>query len=123
MTEFDRVWPWLDAALEHQLGGHKISKEEIWHALANREAELFSSPNSALITEDMCNARRKIKIVWIGGGSLKELVRDLLPQVEARAREQGFDYISGCGRHVWGRVLQKHGFEYVHSTFAKDLNA
>lgn len=64
---------------------------------------------------------RKVLHIWVLGGNLKELLEVVYPRIEAYAQANEFQYITGSGRNVWGRVLNKLGFEPKYTTFAKEL--
>lgn len=120
-TEFERVWPKLEAAVAEEVGGAGFSKEAILRALLSGELILWTSDNSAALTETNVQETRKTLHIWVAGGKLKELLGDIYPRIEEFARLNGFQYVTASGRDAWARVCRGIGFAPVYTTFAKEM--
>lgn len=116
--EFERVWPWLQAALDvHPIKTHE--KIHIWEALEGGTAQLWPTPNSCCLTEFKVfpTGVRAIN-GWLAGGELSEVLQTV-KAIEAYARERGFHALSVSGRRGWLKVFD--GFQDAGTTLVKEL--
>jgi hypothetical protein len=120
-TEFERCWPWIEAAAETEVGGASYTKDDVWSEIACGNAQFWPGKKSAEVTATVIHPRRKFLQAWLGGGNLKELISVILPALEEYARINDYSHIVGTGRSAWGRVLERHGFEAVSTNFAKPI--
>jgi hypothetical protein len=116
-SEFDRVWPWLDASLASF--GRTHSKEQVWKLIAEGRAELWPNEHCAIVGKVV---RRPIGlreyVVWLQGGELAELL-PMHPAIEHSARARNCDRMIAGGRDGWLRVLD--GWEKMGSRRCKWL--
>lgn len=120
-SEFDRVWPLLLASIETDIGGAAYTKEEVWSEIDKGDAHLWTASQSACIVEVVDRPDYRCCHIFVAGGKLREIMTVLWPQVEQWARDNGCHQITASGRSVWERVVKKHGFKPVLTTFAKEL--
>jgi hypothetical protein len=101
MSEFERCWPWLAAALER--GGNTHSKEHVRGLIEAGDAQLHPLRNGAIVT-CILNHPTGIKELnyWLAGGELEELIRaeTLISQL---AKSMGCARVSISGRPGWKR--------------------
>lgn len=119
-SEYDRTWPYLEAALEHETGGPPYTKDEVWEKLANGNAFLFTAPRAAILCLPIIYPRSKKLFLWLMGGKLKDL-QLIFPDLEEQARANGFSHIEGEGRKQWAGIASRYGFTPTHVMFSKKL--
>lgn len=114
-----RAGPHLRAALAHAGGTHGL--DDVAAMVGRGEAQFWSAPGSAMVTmvEDDPHERRLL--IWLAGGELRELIGQVLPRVEAFARENGCRRLMVIGRAGWERALKPQGYAPVARLIAKDL--
>ena len=117
-TEFDRVWPWLAAALAHS--GNTHSKEDLWQLIESGDAQLFPLPHGAFVTtqRNYPNGLRECHF-WLIGGNLGELLK-VEPLTLQWAKSLGCQRATARGRKGWARVLQ--GWEDAGTFYVKELS-
>lgn len=102
MDEWNKARDWLLPALEDD------TEDEVINDLLLNRAQLWRGERSAMVTRLIQpNARLH---VWLGGGSLRELLR-MIPGMVAWGRQQGCAWATIHGRKGWGRLLWRYGFE------------
>lgn len=124
MTDEDRAWllaefvrcaPYIQAALDRDIGTHELS--DVWDCIVEGKAQLWPKPNSAIVTVLQYFPRKTVLRYWLCGGetegakakiALKESVT-ATKDIEAWAKEAGATLASIGGRDGWLRVLP--GFE------------
>lgn len=117
-TEYERCWPWLEAALATSpLRTH--DKEHVWQALASGEAQLWPTPNSVCLTEiKVYPTGLKVLLGWLAGGDLDE-VKATTRMLEGYAKSVGCDAAAVQGRRGWLRAFE--GYRDAGSTIVKGL--
>ena len=120
---FDEAWRraalHLEAALAHAGGTHALS--DVAAMVARGEAQFWAAPRSAMVTVVQEDPRERRLLIWLAGGELAELVRQLLPEAESYARANGCRRLMVIGRAGWERALKPEGFAPVARLIAKDL--
>jgi hypothetical protein len=117
--EWARCATWLAAALAHAGCTHRLA--DVRALVECGEAQLWPGAAAAMVTlveEDPCERRL---LIWLAGGSLVELVGQLLPRAEAWARAEGCRRLLIIGRPGWERALKSHGFAPLARLIAKEL--
>jgi hypothetical protein len=117
-AEFDRCWPWLDAALaQHPVRTHE--REHVWAALQSGDAQLWPTPNSACLTE-IVRHPTGVKFLhgWLSGGDLAE-IKQTVATIENVAREWGCSHASITGRRGWLRAFE--GYADAGALMVKEL--
>ncbi len=117
--DWARCAPWLDAALAHAGRTHALS--DVQALLEAGEARLWASGRAAMVTLIEEDPGERRLLIWLAGGDLGELVRDLRPQAEAWARTQGCRRAVIIGRAGWERALTPEGYAPLARIIAKDL--
>lgn len=104
--EFDRVWPWLKAAIAH--GGDTHRKRHLRERIADGRAQLWTWPDAAAVTELITydTGMRDCRW-WLAGGNMKTLINGQA-EIEAWARRQGCHRVTITGRKGWERVLPEY---------------
>jgi hypothetical protein len=117
-SEYDRCWPWLDAAIARF--GRTHEKEDLWR-------ELNRGPGLYFFSLDTCATVCRINIyptglkevhVWLVGGNLRHIRDVLYPKIEAFGKGMGCHRMIAYGRKGWLRVLAgwfSHGETRVKS--------
>ena len=108
----------LEPALAHA-GDHTWADVEA--RLEANTAQLWLHPNperpeAAIVTEIWGGCLH----VWLGGGSLKGLLR-LRPRLEEWGRAVGLKRITGAGRDGWKRARQRHDYRWTGTELEKTL--
>ncbi len=117
-AEFERCWPWLEAALAAFAYTHNDvvwpthKKEHVLALITNNLAFFWPSKTCAIVTYFVkYPTGLKQHTTWLAGGELKEIKRMTL-HIEEWGRKQGCHMQFGYGREAWVRVLdgyKKHG--------------
>jgi hypothetical protein len=107
--------------MSKDIGGEVYTMDEIWAEIQKGDALLWIGEKSIVLAEVVQRRSFKMLNMFVLSGDLKEIMRDLWPQVEQWAVDHSCKYICGSGRDIWERVLRKHGFRPVLTTFAKEL--
>ena len=47
-SEFDRVWPWLEAAVNHSR--EPFTADDVWHRIENELSQLWTAADAAAVT-------------------------------------------------------------------------
>jgi hypothetical protein len=72
--EFDRCWPWLEAAIRKQR--ETYGRDFVWGQMANKKAQIWSSPKAVIMTETARQQNGELILVgWLMGGDFEELKR------------------------------------------------
>jgi hypothetical protein len=101
-SEFDRVWPMLEPAV--QRFGSTHAKEHIWALLDGDRVHLYTSPNSAIVFEIQhypTGIRRGH--VWLAGGELPEIAA-AIPPLETWGHWRGCHEVTMDAREGWQRA-------------------
>mgnify|MGYP000420338986 CR=1 FL=1 len=117
LSEFKRCQQWIEDALEYNGGTHTI--EDVLHAVATNEMQLWSADNSVIVGQIVQFPRKKAYHLPFVGGNLAE-IESMGPSIRAFAKFLGCDWITSAGRRGWDRTfLRKEGFTplyYVSKT-------
>ena len=119
MTEFDRCWPWLEAAIDVYSFRHggKVwpthRKEHILAGIHNGKFFFWPGKKCAILTTiNISPTGLKTHTTWATGGvpneSLEE-IKAMTVVIEDWGRNQGCHRQAGHGRAGWARVLE--GYE------------
>ncbi len=114
-----RCRPWIETALAHAGGGHRI--EDVEAGLRAGHLHFWPGQGAAVVTEFWTSPRLKALNFWLLGGDLKELLR-MRPSIEAWAKDQGCGRVLGGGVHPgWARVLARAGYAPRWTIYCKEL--
>lgn len=114
-----RAAPWLDAALAHAGRTHEL--DDVLALVRAGEAKLWASKRAAMVTVIEEDPLERRLLIWLAGGDLDELVRELRPRAEHWARGQGCRRVIVIGRAGWERALAPEGYAPLARIIAKDL--
>lgn len=126
-AEFDRCWPWLQAA--NETGGLSIngfvwcthSKTDIWQRIVRGQAKLWPYDDCAFVTEIYYHPTGlRSHNTWLAGGEKNSIVA-ATPTIEEWGREHGCHRQTGNGRRGWLRELA--GYEEIGTRRQKNLLA
>jgi len=92
----------IEAALKY--GGDTHSFEDVVEMIEANDAQLWTGPDSVMVTQVVVYPRRKILMVWVAGGHLAEL-EAMAPAVEAWAKSEGCTGAMMLGRPGWERTF------------------
>lgn len=117
--EWRRCALWIEAALEYGGGTHNL--DDVLALVLAGDAQFWSSPNAAAVTEINEYPRFKCLHLWLCGGDMNEILHEMLPKAEAWARSQGCSKTTTAGRIGWGRVMAPLGYRPWAEMCMKDL--
>jgi hypothetical protein len=118
-AEWARCGPWLQAALDHAGGTHRL--EDVLALVLEGGARLWAGRDAALVAaieDDPCERRL---LIWLAGGEREELEAELLPRAEGWGRARGCRRALVIGRAGWERTLKAKGYAPLARLIAKDL--
>lgn len=92
-----------------QSGLHTV--DEVLADIAQNFAQVWSGERSIAVFKINDTPSGRVAHIWLAAGDMDELISDMLPEFEQRARDSGVDHIGLSGRKGWKRVLASHGYE------------
>jgi len=101
---------YAERALKHQ-DTHAL--EDVARAIVDNHAQLWRGKHSEIVTEIKVYPTIQVCRIWLAGGDMDELVKEMLPDVEAWAKERGCARMEICGRKGWKRVLKDYREQYA----------
>lgn len=101
-SEFWRLAPQIQAALDRGMGGYDLS--DVWDLIAGGKAQLWPLPNSAVVTVLEFFPRKTILRYWLCGGDLAECL-SIQATIEDWGRSAGAEDVVIGGREGWLKVL------------------
>jgi hypothetical protein len=103
IEHFERVWPWLAAALEHAGKTHR--KEDLRRCIEEGVCQLHPLRNGAMVTTIQVHpSGLKDANWWLAGGNLQEIV-EVMPLLEVWLRSEGCTRAVVSGRQGWLKRL------------------
>ena len=124
-AEFERCWPWLEAALEFGAFKHNgvtipsHRKEHVWERILSGRSLFWPGECCAIITEiHVSPTGLRSHHNWLAGGDLDEIVA-MMPDIEDYGRQQGCHQQTGSGRRGWLRAFE--GYREIGIRKAKPL--
>lgn len=115
-TEFLRCRPWLQAALDRDVGTHTL--DDVWHLLATGPVQLWPTPNAAMVTVVEQYPQAKLLRGWLSGGSLRE-IQAHEPIIRAFGEREGCSKVLINGRRGWLGAFD--GYREVSTTMVRDI--
>ena len=116
----EKTWriaaPMLQLALDYQ-DTHDI--HDIKTLINEGAAQLWCGDKSCVVTELIAYPRMNACRIWLAAGDKKELIGQMLSDIEEWAKAHGCIKIELVGRKGWLRVLQD--FEQPHTVLEKRL--
>ena len=103
--EFERCADYILAALEY--AGHSHTLQDVWQAIANKQAAFFPLEKSAIVVEIVDYPQRATCRIWLAGGDMEELI-EAEKDICIWARERGCDSMEIIGRKGWERQLRDY---------------
>lgn len=89
--------------------------------VAEMRAVLWVGEESVAVTNVIpCPQGRRFNI-WVAAGDMDELITEMYPSFEAKARELGCKSMTITGRRGWVRAMKDVGFKEVATVVAKEL--
>lgn len=115
---FERVWPWLLAAMLRY--GKTHDKEHLWELIEKGEVQLFPLPHGAFCaTIQTYPTELRECHFWLAGGDLGEMQK-VEPLTMKWAKSLGCQRATLRGRKGWVKVLPP-GWEDVGTILVKEL--
>lgn len=118
-VEYDRVRPWLRAALDRSCDAEEV---RMLDKIASREWTLWTSPNAGCCTSFLEWDGRRMLVFALAGGDLDEMMADGLPIVEAWAKENDCSGLLVFGRRGFERKIRSYGFRFQSVTLMKEID-
>ena len=95
--------------------------QDFAEGVENGTMQLWPGKNSAIVTEIHDYPLKKVIIVSIAGGNMREL-EEIAPHIVKFAQDMGCNRIIIGGRRGWSRTFLKNiGFKPTHYWVAKEL--
>lgn len=101
-SEFNRCAPWLQAALDRDIGAFNL--EDVWDYIASDKAQLWPGDKSAVVTALEYFPRKVVLRYWLCGGELEDCLK-LEDAIEAWAKRSGAVCAIIGGRKGWLKAL------------------
>lgn len=114
--QFDRCAPWIQAALDRDIGTHEL--DDVWQAIATGKAQLWARPNSAVVTALEYHPRKVVLRYWLCGGELEDCLKSE-PAIENWAKSAGAKTVVIGGRRGWLKALR--GYREAGAYMTKDF--
>jgi hypothetical protein len=114
-SEFDRCAPWIQAALDRDIGAFEL--EDVWNYIAAGKAQLWPQKESAVVTALEYFPRKTVLRYWLCGGDLKDCLK-VEPVIEKWAKEAGAVCAIIGGRRGWVKALKGYTENCVYMTKA-----
>lgn len=113
---------YIESALEYADGSHSF--ENIRDLVAEGRLQLWTGPNSVVVTEIVEYPNYRVLVFFLAGGgpnSLPEL-ETMYPAIEAWGRAQGCDRAVLTGRRGWERTfIARQGWQPIQVVYEKRL--
>lgn len=117
--QLDRCWPVLEKSLDWY--GKTHTKEHVWQMIATGQTQFWPMKDSAMLTIVEPHPTGLVEgRAWVAGGDLNEILQ-WEPYMSQWAHDAGCHRVSVVGRKGWGKVLPKHGYRELVTTFVKDF--
>lgn len=121
--DFEGHWArcrcWIEAALEHDGGGHTI--DDVKAQILSGDAFFWPAAKSAMVGEIYRFPRKSVFNFWLAGGDMAELLEVIRPAAERWAVENGCTQFTIAGREGWQRVMARYGYAPRWRVCAKDI--
>lgn len=118
-SEFFRCKPWIEAALARDaIGTHDA--DDVWDLIETGHAQLWPTPNAAMVTKIDRFPKATVLQWWIAGGNLKE-IKASEPRIAEWAKAQGCGFAAIAGRRGWARTLKD--YRAAFAVAVKDLRS
>lgn len=119
LSEWERCKPWIEAALEYDGGFYKI--EHVREEIEAKRALLWVGKKSAVVCQLWHFPTGTALHYWLAGGDLDELLNDMRPVIEQRAKDAGCVSIILAGRRGWERAMKPLGYLPIWTALKKNL--
>ena len=106
VADFDRCVPWIASALK---GQDDLTVDEIRDGVWGGWFQFWPADDGVMVSEVILSPRLRGLHVIAAGGTLRA-IRELLPAVEAFARQAGANVGGATGRKGWIRYLRQFGY-------------
>lgn len=114
-----RILDRLDQALAEAGNTHRFS-EDVVPLLLDGRAQYWQHGEGVIVTELYTFPRLKSLNYWLVAGKLRDCLQ-LVPEIEAWARDQGASRATGLGRKSWTPTVGRLGFRPVGVAYRKEL--
>ncbi len=101
-SEFERCAPWIQAALDRDIGTHEFP--DVWELIESGKAQLWPSAKSAVVTALEYFPRKTVLRYWLCGGDLDDCL-SLQEMIETWAKSAGATDVIIGGRKGWLKKL------------------
>jgi len=116
LANWNKALPHIRAALKYC--GDTHTPAHVWAMIRTGAASLYTSENSAVVTQVLDMPNGKQLHYWLAGGDLKEL-KQLEKTITANAKAQGIKKVSLIGRAGWVKELP--GFNDAGRVLIKEI--
>lgn len=108
----------IEAALAYSEGTHTF--DDVAAAVLTGRMQVWPNATGCIVTEIIVYPRRKVLHVFLGGGTLAEIM-DMHDDVAAWARAQGCDALTMAGRRGWQKPLATAGWRVTHQCYERAI--
>lgn len=116
-AELDRVWPWLEKAIERSGGTHH--KEHLLARIFAGKAQLWTEEDGACVTTIEKYDTGLLEVYgWLAGGEL-EAVQRIVARIEKWAKANGINRARIEGRRGWVKALP--GYRELATVICKEF--
>lgn len=107
-SEWERCKPWIEAALEHVGGTHKI--EDIEAGISRGQFHFWPGKACGIVTEFGFYPQFTALNFFLVGGDLGEIL-DMEPYICQWAKAKGCERVHQIGRPGWRKYLEQRGYK------------
>jgi hypothetical protein len=125
------IWPKVEMLIERpilhsngELCIHEIKKMLIASTMLLLTVQKDEDVLAAIAIERYTfpTGKRVLNITTAGGSELDLWMERILDTCESLAKEHDCEEVYIVGRHGWGRMLKKNGYDVIHTTLSKRVN-
>ena len=105
---FIEALPFLTDAMD--LIARQYNHDDVFAEYMQGRCHLIMSDKPAVLSRIETNPRGKTCEIWLCGGELEDLLKNLLPQVERWGLMNGCQDVAYIGRNGWLKKMDEHGY-------------
>lgn len=115
-AQFERCAPWLQAALDRDVGTHAL--EDVWALIESGIAQLWPTPDGAMVTVVETYPKAKVLRGWLAGGDLRQIQKSE-PTIRAWAKDVGCTLVMIGGRRGWLKAFD--GYREFYTVMVREI--
>lgn len=115
----DKIRELIARGLEY---GDDYSVDDVLKEVFSNKADIWIGEDSVAVTTLLQLPQATRFNIWVAAGDMDELVSEMHPVFEARARDAGCKRMVITGRRGWVRAMKDLGYREVATVVAKELS-